>query len=94
MTKKEAKAAVQKYLDENTSDHLTFSFKNYQFDAEVEQFEAKFDIDSAVEEAYQLARNKNVIGNVKDYVSLLMHTIDIEPSFVYNDNALNDYIAS
>ncbi len=92
MTKKEAKAAVQKYLDENTSDHLTFSFKNYQFDAEVEQFEAKFDIDSAVEEAYQLARNKNVIGNVKDYVSLLMHTIDIEPSFVYNDNALNDYI--
>ena len=92
MTKKEAKKAVTKFLDENMSDHLTFSFKNYQFDAEVEQFEAEFDINSSIEEAYQIARSGNVIENVKTYISLLMHTININPTFVYNEEAMNDYI--
>ena len=92
MTKEEAKTAVTNYLKENASDHLTFSFKNYQFDAEVEQFEAEFDIDSAVETAYQIGRNKSIFGNVGDYISLLMHTVNITPSFIYNDEALNDYI--
>ena len=32
------------------------------------------------------------MGNVKDYVSLLMHTIDITPTFVYNEEAMDDYI--
>ncbi len=92
MTKAQAKKAVTKYIDENSSDHVTFSFKNYEFDAEVEQFEAKFDIDSAVDEAYKIARSKNIFGNVKDYISLLMHTINIDPVFVYNEDAINDYI--
>lgn len=92
MTKEEAKTAISTYLEKNTSDHVTFVFKNYEFDAEVEQFEAKFDIDSAIETAYQIGRNKSIFGNVKDYISLLMHTIDISPTFVYNDKVMNDYI--
>ena len=92
MTKEEAKIAVTNYLDEHASDHVTFSFKNWQFDAEVEQFEAEFDIDSAIEIAYQIGRNKDIVGNVKDYISLLMHTIDITPTFVYNEEAMDDYI--
>ena len=92
MTKKEAKTAVTNYLKENSSDHVTFSFKNYEFDAEIEQFEAEFDIDTAIESAYQIARNKNTIGNVKDYIALLMNTVNINPTFVYNDNAIDDYM--
>lgn len=92
MTKEEAKTAVTNYLKEHASDHVTFGFKNYEFDAEVEQFDANFDIDSAIETAYQIGRNKNVFGNVKDYISLLMNTIDITPSFVYNEGAMDDYI--
>ena len=78
MTRKEAKTAVTKYIDENTSDHLTFSFKNYQFDAEIEQFEAEFDIDSAIEDAYKIARSKSVFKNVKEYVSLLFNNISLK----------------
>lgn len=92
MTKDEAKKAVTNYLNENASDHVTFSFKNYQFDAEMEQFEANFDVDTSVETAYKIARNKGVVGNVKDYVSLLMNTIDISPKFIYNEEAIDDYI--
>ena len=92
MTKDEAKKAVTNYLDKNTSDHVTFSFKNYQFDAEMEQFEANFDVDTCVETAYKIAINKGIIGNVKDYISLLMNTIDLNPKFVYNEEALDDYI--
>lgn len=92
MTKKEAKKAVTNYLKENASDHVTFSFKNYQFDAEMEQFDANFDVDSSVETAYNIARNKNIIGNVKDYIALLMNTIDINPKFIYNEEAVDNYI--
>ena len=92
MTKNEAKKAVTNYLNENSSDHVTFSFKNYQFDAEMEQFEANFDVDSSVETAYKIARTKGVIGNVREYISLLMNTIDINPEFVYNEEALDNYI--
>ena len=92
MTKEEAKVAVTNYLEENASDHVTFSFKNYQFDAEIEQFDAKFDVDSAIEYAYQIGRNKTVWGNVKEYISVLMNTVNIDPTFIYNDTAINDYM--
>lgn len=92
MTKEEAKTAINNYLEEHASDHVTFAFKNYQFDAEVEQFEAKFDIDTVINIAYQIGRNKNIIGNVKDYISLLMNTIDLTPTFVYNEKAIDDYM--
>lgn len=93
MTREEAKQAVTNFLNENTADHVTFSFKNYEFDAEAAQFEAEFDIDGAVEMAYNIGRNKDIIGNVKDYISLLMHTVEITPKFVYNEEALDDYMA-
>ena len=64
MTKKEAKKAVTKYLNENASDHVTFSFENYQFDAEATQFEAQFDIDSAIDNAYKIGRGNNIVKNV------------------------------
>ncbi len=92
MTKEQAKKSVTKYLEENASDHVSFSFKNYQYDAEMEQFEARFDVDSAVEDAYKIARSKSVINNVKTYVSLLMNTVNIDPVLIYNEKALDDYI--
>jgi vancomycin resistance protein YoaR len=92
MTKDQAKQAVSNYLKQNMADHVTFSFRNYEYDCEVEQFEAGFDVDSAVEYAYNIGRGKNVTQNIKEYISAIMNQIDIDPILVYDENALNDYI--
>lgn len=93
MTKDEATKVVTKYLSENMSNHLTFSYKNYQYDVEVEQIEARFDIESAINFAYSIGRNKGTMQNIKDYASSLMNKIDIEPVLKYNEQALDDYMS-
>lgn len=92
MTKEEATKAVTKYLSENMADHLTFSYGNYEYDVEVEQIEANFDVESAVNYCYDIGRNKSTLQNIKDYASCLMNKINIEPVFKYNSKALDDYI--
>lgn len=92
MTKEKAKQTISNYLAENMADHLTFSYGNYEYDVEVEQINAYFDIDSAINYAYEIGRNKGPIQNIKDYVSVLMNKIDIDPILIYDENALIDYM--
>jgi vancomycin resistance protein YoaR len=92
MTKEEAGEAVSNYLSENMADHLTFSYSNYEYDVEVEQFDSHFDVDSAVEYAFQIGRNKGFVKNIKDYISSVMNQINIEPELVYDEEALDDYM--
>lgn len=91
-TQKEAKAEVEKFLKENMSDSLVFKYSNYEYNVEIEQFEAKFDVDSAVKYAYNIGRKRGFFGNTKDYISVLMNKIDIDPVLKYDKNALDDYI--
>lgn len=92
MTKKQAKSEVEKILKESMSDSLIFKYSNYEYNVEIEQFEAKFDVDSAVNYAYNIGRQRGFFGNTKDYISILMNKIDIDPVLKYDKDALNDYI--
>lgn len=92
MTKEEAKNTIQAYLNEVMSDYVVFKYKDYEYNVEVSQIEAYFDVDAAVNYAYNVGRNKGFFTNVSEYVSVLMNKIDIEPVLKYNEQALNDYI--
>ena len=92
LTKEEAKIAVQKYLDEVMSEYVVFEYRNYDYNVEVSQINAYFDIDSAVEYAYNIGRKRNFFADVVEYASVLMNKIDIEPILKYDEKALDDYI--
>ena len=92
MTKEEAKTAVSSYLEEQMADHLVFKYSNYEYNVEIEQIEAEFDIDSAVNYAFNIGRTRGFWGNVQEYASVLLNKINIEPVLVYNEEALDDYI--
>lgn len=92
MTKEEATEAVNKYLKENMKDYITFSFRNYEFDSYVEQFEVTFDVETAVNYAYNIARGGNATKNVKEYLGVMMNSVDIDPKLYFNENALDEYI--
>ena len=92
MTKEEAKEAVTEYLEEEMSTNLVFKYSNYEYNVEIEQFEAEFDIDSAVNYAFNIGRTRGFWGNVQDYASVLLNKINIDPVLVYDEEALDDYI--
>ena len=66
--------------------------KNYNYYVEIEQIGAKFDIEASVNYAYNLAKTGNFFSDLKQYISILMTNIDIEPILVYNDEALTSYL--
>lgn len=92
MTKEEAKNAVTNYLNENMADNLTLKYSNYEYNVAIEQIEAKFDVDSAVNYAFNIGRTNSFFGNVQNYLGVLMNKINIDPVLVYNEEALNNYI--
>ena len=92
MTKEEAKNAIQVYLSEVMSDYVVFKYNNYEYNVEVSQIDAYFDIDAAVNFAYSIGRKRDFFTNISEYTSVLMNNIDIEPVLRYDEDALNDYI--
>jgi len=92
LTKDEAKKLVNENLKLELNDHLILKYKNYEYYVEVEQIEANFDIDASIDFAYQIGRNGNIIKNIKDYTSVLMSKINIDPVLTYNKEALRSYI--
>lgn len=92
LTKDEAKKLVENNLDLELNDHLILKYKNYEYYVEIEQFEAKFDIEASVRFAYSIGRSGNVLKDIKDSVSVLMTKIEIDPILTYNAEALIDYI--
>ena len=57
LTKKEAIEKVQSHLDEIMNETVTLDYNNKQYYVEVEQIEATFDIESAVDTAFSIGRN-------------------------------------
>lgn len=92
LTKQDAISKVESELHDQMSEHVVFKYKNCEYYVEPEQFNAKFDINSAVEYAYNLGKSGNVIQDIKDYSSILFNNINIEPNFTYDKDALKYYL--
>ena len=92
MTKAEAKSVVEEYLKENMSNNLVLKYSNYEYNVPIEQIEAKFDVESAVNYAFNIGRTNSFFGNVKNYLSVLINKINIDPVLIYNGQALSEYM--
>lgn len=92
LTKQEAKNKVSEELKYQMNDHITLTYKNHEFYVNIEQIEAKFDIEASVNFAFNVAKSGNIIKDTKEYISVLMNHIDIEPKLTYNEDALNKYL--
>lgn len=92
LTKEEAVKLVKDNLDLELNDHLILKYKNYEYYVEVEQFEAQFDVEASVELAYEIGRSGNIIKDIKDYVTVLMSKIDVDPVLKYSEEALISYL--
>ncbi len=92
LTKDEAVKLVENELKSQMNDHIELTYENYNYYVEVEQIEAKFDIEASVNFAFNIAKSGNFFQDMQEYISVLMHNIDIEPVLTYNDEALTRYL--
>lgn len=94
LTKDEAIALVKSELESKLNDHIELVYKNSNYYLEVEQIEAKFDIESSVSFALEIGKNGNFFENIWQYINVLMANINIEPILTYNDELLTYYLES
>ena len=92
LTKEEAITLVNNELNNLMNDHIELVYKNNVYYLEVEQIEAKFDVESSVSFALDIAKSGNFIQDINQYINVLMGNINIEPNLIYNDELLTEYI--
>lgn len=92
LTKEEAIETVNAELKKQMNDHIELTYKNNNYHVEVEQIEAKFDIESSVDYAFNIGKTGDFASNIGEYLTVLMANIDIEPKLIYNDEELTRYL--
>ena len=91
-TIEEAKTVVSEQLKNQMNDHLVLTYKDTEYYLEIEQIDARFDVDSAVQYAFNLAKTGNKFKDITDYISILLTNVNIDLDLVYNDESLTRYI--
>ena len=73
LSKEEAMKKVEEIISDEMSNHIVLKYNNYQYYVEPEQFEAKFDIESAVDYAFKFGKSEDLIQNLKDYKNIVFN---------------------
>lgn len=92
LTRAEAIEKVNAGLDEIMNDTVILDYNNIQYYVEVEQIEASFDVESAIDKALSIGRDGNIFGDMKSYLIANVGGIVIDPTLIYNEEALDSYI--
>ena len=94
MNKQQAIEQVENYLKEVMSDHIILKYKDNEYYVGVEQIEADFDVESAVEYAYKIGRSKNIFKDIKDILKTHFFNISLDPILNYNEVELDNYMSN
>lgn len=92
LTVEEANKLVENELSERMAENIVLQYDNYAFNMPIEQIEGKFNIGDAVDYAYNIGKTGNFFRDARDYMSILINNVNIDPYFEYNEEYLNEYI--
>ena len=88
MSKEAAKSTIETFIKEHSSEEIILKHNDYESSVSVDQISATFDIDGAVEEAYNYNKSKNMFANTFHALKLLVFPINIEPTFSCDEDQL------
>ncbi len=89
LTKQRAKETIENLYNTNLNDSVFLKYKNYTYCITIEQIDARFDIDAAIDKAYNIGREGNFIQNDLKVLDLMMHpNANVEINLNYNENNL------
>ena len=92
LTQEEAKEKVQKLVDEKKKENIKLQKDDFENDLSVEQLEVNYEVDSAIEQAYNIGRSNNIIKNNFEIMKCKNKEKNIELKLQYNEENLKNII--
>ena len=92
MTQEKAKAAVSEVVNSELGEEIVLKKDDYETSFNANQISAQFDVDVAVNEAFNIGRDGNIITNNYGILSTMLFGRNIDCSFNYNEEALDKKI--
>ena len=93
LTKQEAIAKVNNELEKYMDDSLVLVHNEYRTEISLEQLEANFDVESAVNAAYSVGKTKNIFKDGVKILHTMFSNINIDPVLNINENVLRERIS-
>lgn len=94
LTEEEAIIKVSSLISANVEQDILLTHNDFETTISSTQFNAKFDIPSAVSEAYSLGRSGNIFENNYTILSMLLKNVTIYPTISYDSESLDSVISS
>lgn len=88
----QARNKVEEYININMKENIVLKHNDYDTTINIEQIDAKFDIESALTTAYNYTRNNNFLTNDFTVLQLMFSPINIEPVLNVNENQLTQIL--
>ena len=93
LTKEEAKTKINNSIMPILEQNIILQHNEYKTEIMPKQIEANFGIEEAINLAYNVGRDGNIIKDNYTIINTYLSKININPSFSYNQKILEDFIA-
>lgn len=88
LTKEEAKQEISNYINASIPEEITLKHNDFEASISTSQLSIYFNIDEAVEIAYQIGKNGNIFENNLIILKSLFSKTNIDPGFVIDEEQL------
>ena len=81
LSKDEAKEKISSYINENLPENIALKHNDYETSIPLSSLNLSFAIDSAVDSAYSIGKNENILKNSFQAIKTMFTHTNIEPSY-------------
>lgn len=81
LSKDEAKEKISSYINENLPENIALNHNDFETSIPLSSLNLSFDIDSAVDSAYSIGKNENILKNSFQAIKTMFTHTNIEPSY-------------
>ena len=76
-------------LNDKLPEYINLRYKDRTYRFNLQELEIRFDVDSAVQEAYEIGRTQNIVKDLWDYANTVNNPVNIEAGIQYNSEILD-----
>ena len=88
LSKSDAKYQLEKYFADKLPEEIKLKHNDFETTISLQQMDAKFDIESAINSAFSIGRNKNFFENTFSILGTLFSHVNVEPCVILNESLL------
>lgn len=93
LSKEEAIQQFNEISDQKLEDDILIKADNFEYVIKLSQIETKYNIEKAIEEAYNVGRQGNIFSNNYEIAKTMLWGKEINLEYTYNEELLNNILA-